>query len=74
MTKEQRDKIITLCRKNYEALGCVFPSEDTHELVEYLYESEHGDEVRSIHLAVTAHNLYNDDNMTVNDFYEWHGM
>lgn len=74
MTTDQRDKIITLTRKNYEMLGCVFPSEDTYELVEYLYESQHGDEIRCIQSAVTAHNLYNDEDLDLNEFFEWHGL
>lgn len=73
MTPEQRDKIIILAKKNYELLGCVF-SGDTHEIVEYLYESSHGDELRCLESAIQAHNLYNNDNLDQDAFFEWHGL
>lgn len=74
LTTEQRDKIILLIRKQYELLGCNFPQEDTEELIYYLYDSMHGDEIRCVINAIEAHNIYNNDKLTVNDFYEWHGM
>jgi len=74
MTKEQRDQILTLCKKSYELLGCVFPSEEPDELVEYLYESSHGDEQRALAIAIEAHNLYNGDDMDDSEFFDWHGL
>ena len=73
MNVQQRDKIIVLTKKNYELLGCVFP-EDTYELVEYLSESQHGDELRCLESAIQAHNLYNNDRIDQPEFFEWHGL
>lgn len=73
MTTEQRDNILKLARKHYEYLGCNF-CEDDREMIEYLYESEHPDEQRCILMAIEAHNLYNNDSMTLDEFFEWHGL
>lgn len=74
MDEEQRDKIILLTRKQYEVIGCQFPFEDTNELIEYLYDSLHGTEINCLAIAIEAHNIYNNDIMTMDDFYEWHGL
>lgn len=74
MTTTQRDHILKLTRTNYELLGCVFPNEDNLELVEYLYESSHGDEIRCLMSAINAHNLYNEDNIDTSEFFDWHGF
>lgn len=73
MTTKDRDLILKLTRENYRLLGCVFP-EDTRELVEYLSESQHGDEIRSLQSAINAHNLYKNDNINMYDFFDWHGL
>lgn len=74
MTVDQRDKILTLTRKQYGLLECQFPVEGNLELVEYLYESNHGAETSCLVIAIEAHNLYNDDNLNDHDFFEWHGL
>lgn len=74
MDIKQRDNIIVIVRKSYELIGCSFPFEDVNELVEYLYESSHGDEIRCLSIAIEAHNLYNNDTMDADEFYEWHGL
>lgn len=73
MTTEQRDKIIKMAREVYNGQGCEFPSDD-REMVEYLYDSEHPAEQKCLELAVLAHNIYNNDCLTDNDFFEWHGL
>jgi len=73
MTPKERDTIIVLTKKNYNLVGCHFPM-DGRELVEYLYESEHPDEHRALIAAITAHNTYNSDDLTEDDFFDWHGL
>lgn len=74
MTSEQRDKIVKLTRKNYELLGNDFKIKDQRELIEYLSESIHPEEHRCLQSAILAHNLYNKDDLTFDDFFEWHGL
>ena len=73
MTTDQRDKILRLARKQYEAVGCMFP-EDNQEMIEYIYESQHPDELRCLYLAIEAHNIYNSDSLDDNEFFDWHGL
>lgn len=73
MTTEQRNLIVKLARKHYEAVGCVFP-EDDREMIEYLYESHHPDEQRCLYLAIQAFNIFCDGDMDVDEFYDWHGL
>ena len=69
----QRNKILKLTRKQYSLIGCVFPDDD-RELIEYLYESQHPDEQRCLLIALAAHNLYSEDDISDDDFFEWHGL
>lgn len=62
-----------MIRKSYELVGCVFP-EDDREMIEYLAESQHGDEIRCVMIAIEAHNLYNNDDIEIDDFFDWHGL
>lgn len=74
MTKEQRDTILKLTKYNYSLLGCQFPQDNTEDLIDYLYESIHNDEKRCLLSAINAHNIYNNDDMTEYDFFDWHGL
>ena len=73
MTGEQRDKITKITRAIYDAQGCMFP-EDDYEMVEYLSESEHPQEINCIRLALIAHEIYTGESMDEFEFYEWHGL
>lgn len=73
MKINQRNKIIQLARVIYKSQGCVFP-EDDREMVEYLWESEHPAERGCLQIAIEAHNIYYNDNMDENSFYEWHDL
>lgn len=74
MTTEDRDKIFKVARKQYELLGCNFPYDDVDELLEYIYNSSHGAEINCFHTAIEAHNIYREDTMTLDEFFEWHGL
>ena len=73
MTRNQRDKIVKLARQQYELVGCIFP-EDDREMIEYLWESEHPEEIRCLDIAIFAHNIYNNDNIDRDEFFDWHGL
>lgn len=68
MTIEQRDQILKIAKKQYELLGCEF-GQNGYELVELLAQSLHPDERRCLEIAIIAHNEYNEDNLTVEDFF-----
>lgn len=74
MTIKQRDKILELTKKNYGLLGCIFPCNSNDELLAYLYGSQHPDEYRCLASAIAAYNLFCNDNMQVDDFFDWHGL
>ena len=69
----ERNNILKLARKHYEAVGCAFSGDD-REVVEYLYDSQHPDEERCLSLAIEAHNIYCDDDLYIDGFFEWHGF
>lgn len=73
MTVEERDKIIEVARAVYSAQGCEFPEND-REMIEYLYDSVHPQEINCLRLALIAHKVYTDEEMNEDDFYEWHGL
>ena len=74
MSSEQRDKILELTKLNYTRLGCEFREKTKEDLIEYLFESQHGDEIRCLQSAIDAHNMYNSDDLTYEDFFDWHGL
>ena len=73
MAKEQRDKILKLSRIIYKSYRCEFPEDDL-DMIEYLNESQHPTEINTLRLAIIAHNVYNNDDIEDNDFFEWHGL